>query len=72
MEISSVLKYFGTPDFKRNSERDGIKVNEIAYMFNYHANKDWVCIVTFNSSGIKSVGYGKTIGITFGGWVKYE
>ena len=72
LKVSNILKYFGIPDYKRNSEFNGEKVKEYAYMFDYHSNKDWVCIISFNNSGVKSVGYGETIGITFGGWVEYE
>jgi len=72
LKVSNILKYFGSPDYKRNSEFDGKKVEQYAYMFNYHSNKDWVCIISFNDSGVKSVGYGETIGITFGGWIEYE
>jgi len=72
IKISNILKYFGKPDYKRNSNLDGKRVKEYAYVFNYHSNKDWVCIISFNKNDVKSVSYGETIGITFGGWVEYE
>ena len=72
LKITNILKYFGSPDYKRNSESKGEQLKEFAYLFDYHANKDWVCIISFNDYGIKSVSYGKTVGIAFGGWLEYE
>ncbi len=71
-DMTKIFGYFGNPSYKRSIEFDGEQINQYAYLFSYLSNKDWACIVSFNDSGIKSIGYSETTDMILGGWSKYD
>ena len=57
---SQIFDYLGNPDFKKFDVRDNDTIDQYAYVFSYHGQRNWVAVLYVTNNSIYRIGLSET------------